>query len=150
RNLRRARYNTAMVNDRRRFWTTLVVIGLFAPFLIVFFISLAMSGQNRAVSTTLAGSAATASAPVTPHPDSPIITAGAGRDLWVVAPVSDKLFELYHRASSDGGWSKSSRRWPGGPQAMALMLPAKPDPNSRGIPYIISRSGAVDRYALEN
>ena len=133
-----------MNNDRRRFWNTLILIGLFLPFLalaILHYLSNAgrapevapvkmiavgappatMTGVLPATATAPAATAtASATAPAGARGKgeaAALAAAGDGHDLWVVLPVSDGAvpgFQVLCRSANTGVWRPAMHRVDGG------------------------------------
>ena len=114
------RYNTAMINDKRRLWSILLFFGIFAPFAVVILMRLLFPAPHVSVDTSPAAPALPTVGALLSRPRSagpmgshakgaPLLAVGDAHDLWVAHPyildAADPLpgFEMLHRAGEFGG-----------------------------------------------
>ncbi len=161
------RYNTAMINDKRRLWSLLLFIGMFAPFAVVVAIRLLFptprvsADTSPALPTVGALLAKPRSAgPMGSHAKgAPLLAVGDAHDLWVAHPfildASEPLkgFEVLHRAGNSGEWAVATHEgdafWLSYPYAVAL-LPAAASQFSEGVPFVFNEGGNVEMFSIDD
>ena len=155
-----------MNQDRRRLWTILISICLFAPFVVLLILSLAAPIQKHPLplSDSAAASNAGPGAPASPLPAAattrlrvPLFAAGDGHVIWLAVPRVDDAhaegFELLSHAADSSTWHASTHNltqthWTqqGFPQALLLYHLS----TGESIPYIIGSNGWINRYSMED
>jgi uncharacterized RDD family membrane protein YckC len=159
-----------MDNDRRRFWNTLILIGLFLPFLALAILhyltnpsrvgapataAAASRTQPATVAATPASAPASATAPAATRgqPEAvSLLAAGDGRDLWVMLPVAGEAgpgFQMLRRSANTGVWRPVMRRVDGGGVAGDTEWNAPTPPRALALmPTRIDVQGSSSPYLL--
>ncbi len=155
-----------MMNDRRRPWTTILCIGLLAPFLALLALSCFTSNPCAAAgpatsmpATSVGGRTVAAAGPaVAGVADVPLLAAGDGRELWVMVPAvgenRERGFQLLRRSANTGVWRAALHGGAGGggggqpfwsaptmPRALALMQTPADHPGASS-PYLLGEPQA--------
>lgn len=160
-----------MINFRRLVYTALVFLGLLAPFVLVWFLTMSTTkpSSNDAPTQVAAQTGPSVmlspatSQPVALAPDTPLLMAGDGKTLWLVRPVllegkspadaRTPAFELIQRTSNSPQWLVtrigSMRYFTGIPRGLAVVSP-RPASKAKASVAVLLDDGRFYDYSLDD